>query len=114
MLRFIMLLCLTFAVNVFASGNSNNDQMYVKQQLTSTITTTSTQILAFNADRKYLLIQNNGATNIIVKFNSVQSASEGIVITPGGSYVAEAKCPTGSVWIKSASATDSTTVIEGN
>lgn len=79
---------------------------------TATVTTTSALLVAADPQRNYLIIQNNGATNVIVKFGSIQSASEGIIIPPGGNYE-PFKGFRNSVFAKSASATDSVTVQEG-
>lgn len=76
-------------------------------------TTASTLALASNSMRTYLLIQNTGSTSIIVKFGSVQSASEGVTIPAGWNYEPNL-APTNSVWIKSASGTNAVTIQQGN
>lgn len=78
-----------------------------------TVTGTSTQFLAANSAREYLLIQNNGTTNVIVKFGSAQTASEGVIIVAGGNYE-PIKGIYDSVWMKSVSSTDSVTIVEGH
>lgn len=57
---------------------------------TATITTTSTQIIAENPKRKYLLLSNtsNGTINILfqVKINDVATVTTGIPVLAGGYY----------------------------
>lgn len=81
-------------------------------QISTSATITSTQILPDNPIRKYLIIENLGSTTIIAKFGSIQSGSEGIQIPAGGNYEPYS-APTESLWIKSASSTDSMMVLEG-
>ncbi len=88
------------------------DSIYMKQQLVVTVTTGSTKEMDENLLRKYLLIQNNGTTNVIVKLASTQSGSEGVVIVPGGNWE-PSKAPTSALYMKSASSTDSVLIIEG-
>lgn len=108
MLKIFAALTLLFSSLSLAGGNQ-----WGQTQMTSpTITGTSTQLLAFNPSRCYLLIQNNGATSIIVKLGSVQSGTEGVVIISGGNWEPPI-APINSVWAESASSTDAATVIEG-
>lgn len=79
---------------------------------TASVTTTSTQIVAARPKRTYLLIQNNGTDSVIVKFKTAQSASEGVVIQAGGNYEPY-KGVYDAVFMKSASGTQSVTVVEG-
>lgn len=52
-----------------------------------TVTGTSAQLVAANASRSYLLIQNNHATEpIYVNFGATATASNGVKIAAGGSY----------------------------
>lgn len=52
-----------------------------------TVTTSSSQILAANASRKYFLIQNNDATGVIfLTFGVSALLTTGIRIAPGGVY----------------------------
>ncbi len=109
------LFCLFVAVCFFDTAHANSVYLQFDHVVETavTATTASTQWVAPNQSRGYLLIQNNGATNIIVKFGSTISASEGTVIQPGGSYEPSVM-PIESVWIKTASSTDSVAITEGN
>lgn len=80
--------------------------------VTVTVTGTSTQILAKNSLRTYLIIVNNGAVPVIVKFGSVQTAGEGISIPAGGNYEPY-KTPSNSVYAETASSTASVTIMQG-
>lgn len=52
-----------------------------------TVTNASAQLVAANAARSYLLIQNNDATGIVyVAFGAAATTANGIKIPPGGSY----------------------------
>ena len=78
-----------------------------------TATVTSTQVLAANPLRTYLIIMNQGNTNnVIVKFGSVQSGTEGVVIPPGGSYE-PLLAPGNAVFLRSAASTSAVTLIQG-
>ncbi|MFI5416187.1 MAG: hypothetical protein ACHQXJ_02415 [Nitrososphaerales archaeon] len=65
-----------------------------------------------NAARTYLIIMNTGGNTVIVKFGSVQSALEGVPIPAGGSYE-PIEAPGNSVWIETASATSTVTLMQG-
>lgn len=53
----------------------------------ATVTNTSAQLVAANASRSYLLIQNKDATgNIYVTFGAAATVANGLLIPPGGSY----------------------------
>lgn len=73
----------------------------------------SVKVLDFKMNRNYLIIQNKGATDILVKFTTAHSANEGIKIISGGNWE-----PLGSivdsVYIKSVSGSNIVTVIEGS
>lgn len=104
----ILLATLLFSLNSFARDN----RMGISNQIFPTATVTSTQILSQNLNRNYLMIQNNGATSIIVKYSSVQAGTEGVSIPAGGNWE-PLIVPGDSVWIRSASSTDAMTIIEG-
>lgn len=79
-----------------------------------TATTSSTQVLAQNNLRTYLLIQNTGAVGVIVKVaTATQSAGEGILIPSGGSYE-PINAPFNAVWLESVSGTSTVTIVQGN
>lgn len=73
----------------------------------------SAQVLAANAKRTYLIIQNTGATSLCVKFGSTISSSECIVVPAGGNYEMT-EAPAQSVWIKAVSGSPTYVVIQGN
>lgn len=56
-------------------------------QQAKTITSTSSLIAGSNANRRYLLLQNNSTTGTIyLQFGSTATTTTGIKIEPGGSY----------------------------
>lgn len=74
----------------------------------------STKVLNANNLRTYLIIENTGATPIIVKFNSAISGSdEGLLIPAGGNYEPN-EAPAGAVYLKAQSGSPTYVVIEGN
>lgn len=74
----------------------------------------STQVLAQNTLRTYLIIQNTGSTIIIAKFGSTISGSnEGIQIPAGGNYE-PIEAPANSLWLKALSGSPTYKVIQGN
>ena len=81
--------------------------------VTVTVTSTSTQELAQDNLRAYLLIVNNGAVPVYVKFGSAQTGTEGVAIPAGGNYEPY-HAPANSVWMDTASSTASCTIIQGH
>lgn len=69
-----------------------------------TATTTAAQALPYQAGRKYLLIQNKGAVQVVLTWNGAGSGTEGIAIPAGGSWE-PVVIPVNSLWVKSASST---------
>ncbi len=102
---FALLFCIS--INAFAY-----DQYTVNNQLELTATTTSTVALPLNLKRTYLLIINKGAANILVKFGSAHSGTEGVVVVPNGNYE-PFKAPVDPVYIRSASGSQAMLVLEG-
>lgn len=80
--------------------------------VTITATVTSSVLLAPNGKRVYLLVVNNGAQAVTLKFGSVQSGSEGIVVPSGGVYE-PLQAPANVMYGKTGSATSSLTIIQG-
>lgn len=80
----------------------------------TTVTVTSTSTLEFpaNAKRAYMIISNTGSQNAIIKFGSVQSASEGLIIPPTGNYE-PLQAPSNKLYAKTASSTTTLVIIEG-
>jgi hypothetical protein len=97
---------------LFFSAVARANQTLYGPPHTVTVNGTSTQYLPQNGLRTYLIIQNNGSVNIIVKFGSVQTSTEGLVIVPGGNYE-PIWAPANSVYIESASSSASVTIVEG-
>lgn len=104
---FLSLLLLFLLVTMDAFGASG-----IKTQTTANASGTSTLLLAENRSRNYILIQNRGATNVYIKFNSAHSGTEGIEIVAGGNWEPP-EAPKNAIYMKSASGTPSITTIEG-
>lgn len=83
-------------------------------EFTFSATTTSQMVLGVNLSRGYLMVQNSCAStaNVSVNLRSQETAGTGIQIAPCGAYEF-ASTPTNSVWIKSASGTQTVIFIEG-
>lgn len=81
-------------------------------QVTSTLSTVSLNILARNINRKYLLIQNQGASTVNLKLGSVQSGSEGIALTAGSSYSPNPPI-VDAIWAKNGAGVVNLYIIEG-
>ena len=79
------------AGNIAVSGgvtvNSQIPAQAVGSNTQKTVTNASTSLVAANAQREYLLIQNKDATgNIYIVFNAAATVAAGVKITPGGSF----------------------------
>jgi hypothetical protein len=95
----------TFAPLQATFGNSNK-----------TVTNASAQLLAANASRKYLLIQNNGTGDIYVTVDgTAATTANGVRIAAGGgSYELSTVVPTGQInAIGSIANNPNITVVEG-
>lgn len=86
----------------------------MKQQSVVSVGTSSAKFLDQNINRVYLLLQNNGSSSVSIKLGSDISGSEGIVLVASGGSVEFGVGPTDSLYMKSASGTDSVVIIEGN
>lgn len=78
------------------------------------IIVTNTDQLAINANplRKYLLIQNNDATNAIyVQFNAAADATNGIKIPAGVTWEIHKSCHRGDVHLIGAAASNPNVVV---
>ncbi len=65
--------------------NAPINRSFVNAQVT--VTNTSAQILAADANRQYLLIQNNDPVgNIFISFGAAATLTTGVMIRPGGFY----------------------------
>lgn len=69
-------------------------------QAAATVTNASALLAAANANRRYLLIQNNdGAGNIFVNLaGAAATVADGIKIAPGGSYEVQGFVPSGALY----------------
>lgn len=94
------------------SAYSVSDNFIESYQGSVTATTTSTQYLTANKSRNYLLIVNNGDDSVLVKMGSAHTASEGVLVGPGGSWEPSTP-PNGSIWIKASATTSSVYILEG-
>lgn len=91
-----------------------SDQTKIMQKLEVTATTTSTQVVAGDTQRNYLLIQNRGTVAIYVNFNGAHEAGEYFVkIIAGGNYE-PLKVMRDSIFIKSESGSQPVTIIAGD
>lgn len=64
-----------------------------------TVTDASAQLLAANATRQYLLIQNKDAAgNVYIVFGAAATVAAGIKITPGGSFEIPNTQSTGAIF----------------
>lgn len=91
----------------FAEPTILNNQILVSATVTSTLR------LAANKNRKYLIIINNGSQTVYVKMGSAHTTTEGIPIVAGGNWE-PIQTPIDSVYLKSASGTQSVSINEGN
>jgi len=108
-MKYLILLLMFLPSAAFAGGF----QVTMNEQYTATATVTSAQILIPSQQRYYLLIQNLSTTvNVIVKFGSAQTGTEGIQIPPGGNYEVR-EGVTDSLWVRSASSTAPIVVFGG-
>lgn len=80
-----------------------------------TVTNASASMVAANAARKYLLIQNNDAAGIIyINFGAAATTGNGLKIPPGGAYELNCNILTGQIFaIGSAVSNANVIVIEG-
>lgn len=112
-MKFILLFVLLFSRVGFAQVNFQTDHQVALKTQTVFTAGASTLILAANSKRGYLLIQNLGATSIIVKFGSTIATTEGVSIPAGGNYEMYRVLKT-SVYVKAASGTPTFLVLEGD
>lgn len=108
--KYSIVTMLVILVSLFCSLAQAN--FVVQNQLEVSVTTASTSFLAQNTSRHYLLIINNGTNSVVLKFGSAQSGNEGILIPSGGNYE-PAYIPVDELFMKSASGTQTVTIIEG-
>ena len=94
-------------------SNFTHGSVLVDQSADREITITGTQVLPYNRYRSYLLIQNKGASDVYLKFDTTHTATEGIKITAGGNYEPY-KVPFNSLHMVTASGTSSITVNGGH
>lgn len=108
------LACLLIGNNAKAAqGNPTPENVGVYSQTASTVTVTSNLLLAANPNRDYLFFQNQGLSTVIIKFDTVQTASEGIIIPAAGSLQFYGPTFIDKVYAKSATGSVTLEVIEG-
>jgi hypothetical protein len=96
---------------------------FIKETTPSIATATSVTVLSANASRKFLLIQNNSAANIMVSLSGATltgivptSTNIGFVLIPTASYSHEFgtdSCPQGAVTVYQTSGGTIRTVVVG-
>ena len=94
------------------AGNPYPENVGMVTQTASTVTVTSTQMLPQNMNRNVLILQNQSASVVTIKFGSVQVGSEGIQIL-GNTILTLSPAFTDSIWAKSAAGSPTVEVIEG-
>lgn len=69
-------------------------------QAAATVTNASAQLLAANAQRRYLLIQNKDSTGVVFVTldGTAATTAKGIRIEPGGSYECAGFMPSGAIF----------------
>lgn len=77
---------------------TNQQGAFVQSQ--KTVTNASASMLAANANRRYLMIQNNDATGdiYITLDGTAATTAKGIKIAAGGSYECANFCPSGQIF----------------
>lgn len=103
--------------NINISGTVSNGSQ-VRKALTNTagsVGLASAQLVAANASRDYLLIQNTHATaNIYVRVDGgAASNTTGVKIGPGGSYELASTVPIGAIMAISDTAATPVVIVEG-
>lgn len=88
------------------------DQTYNMSHTEVTATTTSAEASVLNMKRQYLLIINKGTATVYAKIGSAHSGTEGVPIPAGGNWEPFV-IPVGAVYLKSASGSQSVSVVEG-
>ena len=84
------------------------------QSTVSVSNLTSTQIVAANTDRKYLLLQNNGANNIHLSLDGTAATTSDFVLASGGGSLELAEgVPTGQINGLALPASTALVVLEG-
>lgn len=79
---------------------------------TPVVTGADAQVLAANATREFLRLQNTGAVDVFVTYDGSAATAAGIKISPGGSELYDVRLPAGAVRAYSASA-GALVVVEG-
>lgn len=111
-MKLLLILAIVMTSSIVTAAGFN-EQFTLNQQVAVSVTGTAALVLSQSMRRGYLMVQNNGSQTVYVKLGSTISGSEGIVLIAGASYEFTT-APTDSVYMKSASGTQSVVVIEGN
>lgn len=92
---------------------AGSESVFIMDQQSFVVTTTSTKALDQNAVLNYLLIQNKGTDSIYVKFGSAQTnPGEGVLIPAGGNYE-PIHALANSIWLESASGSQPVMIVTG-
>lgn len=94
-------------------GGGREDARNVNQFTVDIDNVNSRQVLRYNLNRKYLLVENRTGNAIYLSFDTRASADEGIEIAAGGLYEREIAVPKGSVWLFGDAASQEIQITEG-
>lgn len=97
---------------ILFSISSRAEQITMQACTDVTVTTTSTIFASLNQARKYLIIQNKSPGNVLLKFNAVHVANEGLQIVEGGNYEPKAT-PINAIALKTLAGSNTVTICEG-
>lgn len=86
----------------------------VPVETTTIVGTSGVQVLAANADRGYLIVQNNGTGNCFIKFTGAITGSEGLIIGSGQNFEPTTAFIKKSLNMRCASAGSSIVTLETN
>lgn len=102
------------AVNITGTVTVKNENGGFSQTL-GNVTGASGQLLAANANRRYLLIQNNdaGVTIYLRLDGTAATVANGVKLTPGQSLEIQGRAPTGQINVIGSGATTAVAVLEG-
>lgn len=86
---------------------------YITGQTEFSATTVAVQAVAKSAMRRCLIIQNKGTGVSYISFDSASTAGNGLVLTGASTYWQPVVPVTNSIYIRSATGTNSTVIMEG-
>lgn len=74
--------------------------------------TSSVEVASFDRSRRYIMIQNKGPFDVVLKYDTVHDNNEGFILRAGGSYRPEI-IPINPIFIKSLAGQVTIVVQEG-